>query len=200
MDARIAAACDHYIDDIVVDKDVVSVEEVVTHLRKYGLETKVPENFEQAHVLGLQLGRGREGRLQWSRSNEIPRSMDGLVSRRELFSLCGRLTSHYPVAGWLRVACGYLKGHSEGQRWDDGIGERAQEWLNWMLRRVWESDPVGGVWAMQAVETAIVWCDASSLATGVVLEIGGSVVEDAVLLRKKYDAAHINVAELDAAI
>ena len=50
-----------------------------------------------------------------------------------------------------------------------------------------------------AVETGTVWCDASSLATGVVLEIDGSVVEDAAWLRKKHDAAHINVAELDAA-
>ena len=69
-----------------------------------------------------------------------------------------------------------------------------------MLRCVWESDPVGGVWVVPAVETCTVWCDASSLATGVVLEIGVSVVEDAAWLRKKHDAVHINVAELNATI
>ena len=31
----------------------------------------------------------------------------------------------------------------------------------------------------------MVWCDASSIATGMVVEIGGSVAEDATWLRKK---------------
>ena len=42
--------------------------------------------------------------------------------------------------------------------------------------------------------------DASSLAVGVVLEIGGSIVEDAAWLRKVNDNAHINMSELDAVI
>jgi len=45
-----------------------------------------------------------------------------------------------------------------------------------------------------------VWCDASSLATGVRLEIGGKVVEDAAWLRKENDGSHINLVELEAAI
>ena len=44
------------------------------------------------------------------------------------------------------------------------------------------------------------WCDASSIATGVVVEIGGLVAEDATWLRKKNDYNHINVAELDAVL
>ena len=43
-----------------------------------------------------------------------------------------------------------------------------------------------------------VWCDASSLATGVVLEMDNKIVEDASWMRIKDDGAHINVAELDA--
>ena len=43
------------------------------------------------------------------------------------------------------------------------------------------------------------WYDASSIATGVLLEIG-VVAEDAAWLRKKDDASHINVAELDAVL
>ncbi|XP_076045835.1 uncharacterized protein LOC143028080 [Oratosquilla oratoria] len=46
----------------------------------------------------------------------------------------------------------------------------------------------------------VVWCDASSIATGAVLEIGGVVVEDGTWQRKKDDYHHINVSELDAAI
>lgn len=43
-----------------------------------------------------------------------------------------------------------------------------------------------------------VWSDASSLAMGTVLEIGGVDVEGAAWLRKENDATHINVAELEA--
>ena len=45
-----------------------------------------------------------------------------------------------------------------------------------------------------------VWCDASSIALGVVLEIDGNSVEDAAWLRKKDDFAHINLAELNAVL
>ena len=200
LDPRIAAATDHYIDDIVFDKDIVSVVEVVEHLRKYGLETKPPESLEGARVLGLQLSRGRSGRLMWSRGNDIPRYVESPVTRRELFSLFGRLVGHYPMAGWLRVACGFIKRHSEGHFWDDPVGERVLVWLNEVLHRVQEADPVGGSWSVPSAGGGRVWCDASSLATGAMLEIGGVIVEDAAWLRKKHDAAHINVAELDAVI
>ena len=43
------------------------------------------------------------------------------------------------------------------------------------------------------------WCDASSIAVGICVEIGGVVVEDACWLRQKDDTNHINLAELDAA-
>ena len=41
------------------------------------------------------------------------------------------------------------------------------------------------------------WCDATSIATGVVLEVNGVVAEDAAWLRKKDDAGPINITELD---
>ncbi|XP_076068433.1 uncharacterized protein LOC143040875 [Oratosquilla oratoria] len=49
-------------------------------------------------------------------------------------------------------------------------------------------------------EPRLVWCDASSIATGAVLEIGGVVVEDGAWQRKKDNYHHINVSELDAVI
>ena len=38
---------------------------------------------------------------------------------------------------------------------------------------------------MPKSSAGVVWCDASSIATGVLLEIGGVVAEDAAWLRKK---------------
>lgn len=49
-------------------------------------------------------------------------------------------------------------------------------------------------------QNGVVWCDASSIAIGVILEVGGVEVEDAAWLRKKDDCSHINVAELDAVL
>ena len=37
-DPTISAATDHYVDDIVVDVDQVSVHQVIEHLRRYGLK------------------------------------------------------------------------------------------------------------------------------------------------------------------
>jgi len=45
---------------------------------------------------------------------------------------------------------------------------------------------------------SVVWTDASSLGIGVVLDVGGRIVEDASWLRKEADHSHINVAELEA--
>ena len=44
------------------------------------------------------------------------------------------------------------------------------------------------------------WCDASSLATGVCLEVDGGIVEDASWLRRTDDASHTNLAELEAVL
>ena len=49
-----------------------------------------------------------------------------------------------------------------------------------------------GVW--------VVFCDASEIMTGVVLQADSHVVEDNSWLRAKTDKKHINVAEMDAAI
>lgn len=55
-------------------------------------------------------------------------------------------------------------------------------------------------WGVPKTDRGIIWCDASSIATGVVLQKGDIVVADAACLRKKDDCGHINVAELDAAL
>lgn len=200
-DSDIDAATDHYVDDIIVDTDLVSTEQVVEHLRKFGLTTKPPETLDGARVLGLQLNSSDHGRLRWMRGKDLPQlPEDGRLTRRELFSICGCLVGHYPVASWLRVACSFIKRCSEGRKWSDGVGDRALARLREVLQRVRRSDPVQGFWAVPDAKEGRVWCDASSLATGVALQIGDAIVEDAAWLRKKGDAMHVNVAELDAVI
>ena len=48
--------------------------------------------------------------------------------------VCGKLVGHYPIAGWLRVACSYIKSRAKGTRWDDYVGEHTVT----MMREVLE--------------------------------------------------------------
>jgi len=201
LDDRIRNATDHYIDDIAVDTEIISVEEVVAHLARYGLTTKSPEPIGSANILGLKVDRKANGQLIWSRGSAFPApELDKAVSRRQLFSICGKLIGHYPVAGWLRVACSYLKRCAEGAKWNDEVGTICRQRLKDVIDKVSENDPVKGVWSVDPCKKGVVWCDASSIAMGAVVEINGTTVEDAAWLRKKDDHAHINVAELNAVL
>ena len=70
--------------------------------------------------MGLSIVRGFDGLLKFSRGNKIP-EVTGCITKRELFSICGKLVGHYPVAGWLREACSYVNRHTEGEKWGDEI-------------------------------------------------------------------------------
>ena len=201
MDPVVKAGADHYIDDIYVSEDLVSSAKVIEHLKCYGFESKAPEPLNNGgRVLGLQLTPDRAGQLRFSRGkplpNEIPEGV--VVSRRELFSICGQLVGHYPVAGWLQPACSYVKRIAGGSSWNDPIGNDAMVLVCDLVHRAHMDDPVQGYWTVPKTNKCCVWTDASSLAMGVVLEIAGNVVEDNAWLRKKGDVLHINVAELEA--
>ena len=143
LDADVSSGTDAYMDDIVVNCDMVSPSQVIDHLAQHGLITKQPEMIENAKALGLQITKNQIGQLLWSRGNELPDVLEP-VTRRELFSICGVLTGHYPVAGWLRVACSFVKKNSEGSRWDDLIGSRACAMLQETIQKVRRQDPVSG--------------------------------------------------------
>ena len=192
-------ATSSYIDDIIVNTNVTTTEKLITHLRDYGLETKPAEKLDEAAVLGLKVHVGHEGILRFRRANVIP-SIENNVTRRELFSICGKLVGHYPVANWLRIACSYMKRQAEGAKWEDDVGPVVTQYVREVIDRVQKEDPVQGVWKVPQTEGGRVWCDASSIGMGVVVEIGGSVIEDAAWLRKKDDYNHINVAELEATL
>ena len=56
------------------------------------------------------------------------------------------------------------------------------------------------MWNVSETKSGTIWCDASSLASGVVVEIDGVIVEDQCWLKKNYDGYHTNVAELEAVV
>ena len=194
---HVEKATNSYLDDILVDVSLLPPQEVIEHLRRYGLAAKPPQPVIGGSALGLRVEANEQGEVLFSRGNDIP-TIPQRLTRRELFSVCGKLVGHYPVAGWLRVACSFIKRVAAGICWEDWVGESATKMIQEVVDRVKKEDPVKGSWAVPKMGDAIVWCDASSIALGVLLEINGQKVEDAAWLRKKNDFNHINVAELEA--
>ncbi|XP_066985023.1 uncharacterized protein [Macrobrachium rosenbergii] len=189
-----------YIDDILVNEDIVKASRVEEHLRNFGLVSKPHQRLaEGTRALGLRVW-GEQESLFWKRDNDLgdaPRQL----TWRAVFSYCGRLLGHYPVCGWLRVAVAFIKRRvnkvTEG--WDDVINDDyIKMCLQELLEKVKKDDPVRGQWNVTGDKVKI-WVDASSLALGVAVEVNGSIVEDASWLRKD-DSCHINMAELDAVI
>ena len=191
----ICGATSSFIDDIMVNTSLVPASRVVERLKENGL---VPEALEGRAVLGLKLRKADDGQLIFERAHTVPEVSQGLT-RKELFSICGKLVGHYPKAGWLRVACSYVKRHAEEDSWDDYVGDGIRNRMKEIVEEVKKNDPVKGVWRVPKSDSGTVWCDASELVMRVVLEIGGTEVEDASWMRKKkYN--HNNVAELEAVL
>ena len=80
------------------------------------------------------------------------------------------------------------------------MGEVAINTVNEMVAKVKDEDPVNSYWHIPKTKKGIVWCNASSIAFGTVLEIDRKVVEDAAYLKKTDDLSHINVAELESVL
>ena len=190
-----------YVDDLCVNEDVVSAERVIAHFASYGLQCKPPERAaDGARLLGLRVEPAGGG-LAWRRDNPVGQP-PAAVTRRSVFSWCGRVVAHLPVCGWLRPATAWLKRrvNSLTRGWDDVTHDTAlREQLRQVADRLAREDPARGQWCVTG-DRAVVWTDASSIAAGVVLESeGGDVIEDACWLRRD-EATHINMAELDAAV
>lgn len=201
QDPSVEQAVLPYVDDLLVNEDVMSAEQVIAHFARYGLECKLPERAASgARLLGLRV-RAEDGELRWARDNPVG-PPPAHVTRRSVFAWCGRLVAHLPVCGWLRPAAAWFKRrvNDASRGWDDAVEDRSlSEQMSAVAARLTTEDPAQGGWCVEG-QRAIVWTDASSLATGVVVELpGGSVIEDACWLRNDR-SAHINMSELDAAI
>ena len=188
MDDLVGAGTDSYIDDIVVNEEVVSVSRVMALLNKYGLQCKPPVALENARVLGLRMDK-RGDVIAWRRDNRIDAPLGGMT-KRQLFSFCGKLVGHFPVASWLRPACSYVKHRAGDGAWDEEVDPEVFHLVEDLWRRVQASDPVGGCWAVDNCRKAVVWCDASNIAVGVRLKMDGSAIEDACWLQKQKDVMH----------
>ena len=97
---EIGEATDSYIDDILVDTSKINSDRVVRHLESHGLLAKPPESLANGCALGLKLEINVEGALDFRREIELP-EVEERMTRRQWFSLSGRLVGHYPVVGWL---------------------------------------------------------------------------------------------------
>ena len=153
----ICSATSSFIDDIMVNTSLVPASRVVVHLKENGLVAKEPEALEGGAVLGLKLRKVDDGQLMFERANTIPEVSHGLT-RKELFSICGKLVGHYPKAGWLRVACSYVKRHAEGDSWDDYVGDGIRDRMKEIVEEVRKNDPVKGVWRVPKSDSGTVWC------------------------------------------
>ncbi|XP_067930804.1 uncharacterized protein [Watersipora subatra] len=199
LDKEVKERTDHYIDDIWVNEEVVSPERVQKHLLSYGLVTKNPENLANTQVLGLRVVSGLTAKLEWKRDGLLPDPKKA-STKRDLFSVCGKLTRHYPVAGWLRVACSYIKRQTNAIQWNDVLPSYVTSLVEDLSQRLDNHDPVKGTWSVMCDKEAVIWCDASSIAIECALQIDKDIVEDASWLRKDDDVSHINIAELEAVI
>ena len=172
------------------------------HLLKYGLVTKPCENLGAAKVLGLKTYE-KKGVVRWERTelkNEIEPPNLNLMTKRQVFSLCGKLVGHYPVAGWLRVASSFVKRGCQGDAWDSLAGPTATTRLKDVLTQLNSDDPVKGLWSVPPFGRLNIWCDASKIAYAVALEKENEIIEDGAWLQKADDNTHINLAELNAVV
>ncbi|XP_065189613.1 uncharacterized protein LOC135820225 [Sycon ciliatum] len=190
---------ENYVDDVLTPAD--EREDVVAEFARYSLPTKPAEPLSSARVLGLQLSTPVEGdATYWSRRDGVDLAFQRPSTKRAIFQWTGRLTSHYPVGSWLRPACSYLKRMaSVAATWDEPVPERVVQYAEEVADRLQQEDPVRGNWHVTSKSEGnwAVFCDASDIATGVVLQHNGNTIEDGTWLR---DAEDINVAELDACI
>ena len=190
---------DNYVDDLRVPEE--KVVNVIELLARYGLPTKPAEEMSSARVLGLQLSENDSGTV-WSRRSGVSIELPEVLTKRSLFSWCGRVISHYPVGPWLRPCCSWLKrvACELSDSWDRPLPSSMAMMCSDLINRMRQEDPATGAWHVDVSSPCTVYCDASDIALGAVIEVGDNVIEDSCWLRTKGDKRHINIAELDAVI
>ena len=79
------------------------------------------------------------------------------------------------MAGWLRPAASFIKRlcEGEGNSWEEPIGSEAALRAEEIQQKLSKSDPVKGEWNVAPDKEFTLWCDASALAMGAVLDQGG---------------------------
>ena len=119
-----------YTDDLIVSEDIVPVQRVAAHLRTWGLITKELVWLGEAYVcvLGLRVNT----QLQWNHDKPLFSAIgEQPLSRRRVHSILGEWLGHFPIAGWLRVACGFLQCYTamDGVPWDASVSDMTMQQL-----------------------------------------------------------------------
>ena len=200
QDGIINAATSSYIDDIFVNESVCSAVCVKEYLEQFGQASKAPEQLSTgAHELGLRVWEER-GKMQWRRRSELLVVADRLT--RIVFSVCGKLTGHFPVCGWLHVATALVKRRANivTTGWDDEVQDPLlAQIIRDIFARITQDDPVKGDWCISG-QVVTVWVDTSSLPSGMVVESNGVAAENVTWPRSVHEDKHINLAEFDAVL
>ncbi|QQP55901.1 Hypothetical protein FKW44_000372 [Caligus rogercresseyi] len=58
-----------------------------------------------------------------------------MLTKRDLFSVCGKLLGHYPVAGWLRTSTSFIKRSCLVEGWSEPAGLFSMSLLKEVLDR-----------------------------------------------------------------
>ncbi|XP_067930525.1 uncharacterized protein [Watersipora subatra] len=124
------------------------------------------------------------------------------VEKLSLSELATRARMIMSSNGGARGVCAmrYVKRLTNDIDWSETVPSSVKSLLDEIFQKVQEQNLVRGKWDVKKTSQCTVWCDASNLALGVSLEVDGYTIEDAAWLRKEDDGAHINVAELEAAL
>ena len=157
QDETVSRATSSYVDDIFVNESVCSAAQVKTHLERFGLTCKNPEQLSSgARVLGVHVWEER-GKLRWRRDGERSK-VPNVLTRRAVFSVCGRLTGHFPVCGWLRVAAAFVKRRANAVTtgWDDETQDPIlRQMLDEIVMRSSQTDPARGDWCADGQEVTV---------------------------------------------
>ena len=82
QDESVAKAVSSYVDDVLVNEDVMPAENVSEHLRAFGLECKEPTRAKDgARILGLRVRKEQDG-LRWKRDNDVREIVGPIQSAR----------------------------------------------------------------------------------------------------------------------
>ena len=179
QDHTIKSATSAYVDDILINKNRVPASHVQQHFLDHGLVSKDPVRLRDGvRVLGLQVWE-KGGTLRWKRGSQIP-EIPNRLTRRHIFSLCGKLVGHFPVCGWFRVAVAFIKHLATAvtKGWNDRIKNASLRQILAETLTKYEKQILLRETGVQTVKK-LVWVDASSVDTGVALETNGTVIEDA---------------------
>ena len=180
LDETIQEAMSSYIDDIFVNESVCTAACVRDHLLQFGLTCKDLECLRDSTCVLSLCVMEKHRKLQWCRGDELP-MLAGVLTHQSIFSLCEKSTGHFPVYGWLHITTAFVRrrANSVTADWNDETRDPPLiQMLSDVIARLVQKDPVQGDWSMDGLEVTV-WIDASSLAAGIVVESGESLIEDA---------------------